>query len=1027
MTSLRAFGRFELLERLWQSPLIEVYRGLDIQRDEGVHVWRIDLGAAPATSIVTGGLLSALEDATQRASSTGDDRLARVVEQGPEGQSYFVVYAAHGPTWFDVFVRAIQEKDPPPMGVLVRAFSDTAAALEAAHRAALRHGSVRLENLTFTPDGRALLAGLGLATALETALQATPASLGYWLGCMSPEVATGATADNRDDIFGVGACMWEMLTLQRLFRDADLSPNADRVQNAAVFDPSHFNAAVPPSLEKIVRKSLAKLPAERYGAATDLHEELVALSDEMKNESSRDVTRDYLSQAFSNSATGKEPDALDLLASADKAASKKAVTDVMVEKSDKNGSDLDIFEGLVKKGKEPAQAAAPPPPPPSSQLGATRSDTVTNPLSVTPPTIPAAFGVQKKTLVGVPPSPLPPPPASDAATAPTVQALDATTTKVVPNPVATKPASRGIEMEWTDDDEATHVFDKESSVVKPNPASSPTLVGAPSSKAPSVPIVPPPSAPPRASHPSLRPSSAPGLQSAAGLAGPPSGRPTLASSAPPPVPPPSSATSAASVPAPPPSVGSLFSKAGTSAAPIPPPPRSSMSPPLPPGAPPPPPGAMGAVGMMPTPGAPPAPPAPPPSAEGKTVPMAMPGVPPPAIGMSAAPVAMPNSMEATAMVRPQSSGPSKAVLAGAGALVAIVGVIGVMFAMPKNGQLTINVADHTGTAVDSLKVFVDGRHQCDTVPCVVRDLPPGSYKVKVQANGMEELRDVTLDARQQASLDIRMSQGTGLKVTGSQPGVRLVIDDREIGPLPQTVRDLKAGEHKVRLTGGERYQPLDRTINISKDEVVDLGDQKLKVAKGKVTITLNTAGAKVYLVSDKTRLEPPTLPASIDDLDPAKSWSLEATKTGFIDYKQPIAFDDGVAEKTFVITMDPKGGAPTAAVAPAAPRSDKPAEAPTHHAAAKQTPAPEKEKPAAEKPAEKAAATGEAFLNINSIPVSAVILDGKPIGTTPKIKVPVTPGQHSVLFVNTDQNLKKQISVSVGSGETKPAFAKLKE
>jgi hypothetical protein len=64
----------------------------------------------------------------------------------------------------------------------------------------------------------------------------------------------------------------------------------------------------------------------------------------------------------------------------------------------------------------------------------------------------------------------------------------------------------------------------------------------------------------------------------------------------------------------------------------------------------------------------------------------------------------------------------------------------------------------------------------------------------------------------------------------------------------------------------------------------------------------------------------------------------------------------------------------------------------------------------------------QAFLNINSIPVSSVILDGMPIGSTPKVKFPVSPGSHSILFVNADQGFKKQISVAVEAGETKGAI-----
>jgi serine/threonine-protein kinase len=88
-------------------------------------------------------------------------------------------------------------------------------------------------------------------------------------------------------------------------------------------------------------------------------------------------------------------------------------------------------------------------------------------------------------------------------------------------------------------------------------------------------------------------------------------------------------------------------------------------------------------------------------------------------------------------------------------------------------------------------------------------------------------------------------------------------------------------------------------------------------------------------------------------------------------------------------------------------------------------PAPAKES-AAKEPAA-APAAGEAFLNINSLPASTVVLDGKPLGTTPKLKVAVSAGTHIILFINAEQSLKKSITVDVKAGETKAAIAKLRD
>ncbi len=53
------------------------------------------------------------------------------------------------------------------------------------------------------------------------------------------------------------------------------------------------------------------------------------------------------------------------------------------------------------------------------------------------------------------------------------------------------------------------------------------------------------------------------------------------------------------------------------------------------------------------------------------------------------------------------------------------------------------------------------------------------------------------------------------------------------------------------------------------------------------------------------------------------------------------------------------------------------------------------------------------------------LLDGTPMGETPKSRVQVKPGTHTVTFVNAELG-KKSVSVKVGPGETKTASAKLR-
>jgi hypothetical protein len=375
------------------------------------------------------------------------------------------------------------------------------------------------------------------------------------------------------------------------------------------------------------------------------------------------------------------------------------------------------------------------------------------------------------------------------------------------------------------------------------------------------------------------------------------------------------------------------------------------------------------------------------------------------------------AMEATAMVRPPQN---RTMLFAALGVAGVVAIAGALFLPSHPGRIVINVADAQGGGVNHVEIFVDGRKQCDTAPCIVDQVAAGPHDVKLLADGYDAppVQTVTVESRKDATaaFSLGSSAGTGIKVGGTQPGVKLYVDDKESGPLPQELRDLTPGDHVIKVAGSERYQPLEKHVSVERLKIQDLGTVTLKVLKGKATISLGTPGARVFLVSGADRRELPMLPISVD-IDTGKNWALEANRPGFVDYRESIGFDDGQAERTYVVTLDPRpaGSAP-------APVYYSPSPGPV----------------SAPRPAPvaqggggggggggEAAEGGEAFLTMNSIPPSTCFLDGKSLGSTPKVHVTVKPGPHTVKFVDADDGLTKTVVVSVGAGETKAAVAKL--
>lgn len=402
--------------------------------------------------------------------------------------------------------------------------------------------------------------------------------------------------------------------------------------------------------------------------------------------------------------------------------------------------------------------------------------------------------------------------------------------------------------------------------------------------------------------------------------------------------------------------------------------------------------------------------------------MPKPSVPHPAAPPGMAP-GMPPSMQPTMPAAPMPHVPAAAPAypepsagggAGRVALMAIaallaVGLVAAMvvyFALPRQGSMVVTVAGPGNKGVDAVQVFVDGAKKCDTSPCRVSDLSPGTHMVKVNAAGYQVTADqaVKVEGGEEAVLNVtlaRASEGTGIRVPAVSSGaVKLYVDGKEVGPLPQELKDLAPGEHVIKIAG-DRYEPYEKRITINPDEVQTV-EAKLKVVKGLATIKAGDGadGARVLLVSGNERRPIPKLPIKID-ITTDKPWSIVATKRGFEDFKKEIAFDDGQAEATFVVEMYEKGKAP-----PPKPVGKGPGPS------VGKTP----DKP--EKP-EKATPAGNGTLNINSIPVSNVILDGRPLGTTPKVGLSVSAGSHTVVFVHAEHGRKvRSVNVPAGGAAT---------
>jgi serine/threonine-protein kinase len=132
------------------------------------------------------------------------------------------------------------------------------------------HRDISPPNILISKRGEVKLADFGLAKATSQLENTDPGVVKGKFSYLSPEAARGEEVDCRSDIFAVGILLYEMLVGKRLFDGETDYQTVQLVRQANVPSLTAQNPEVTPELESIVRKALAKDPAQRYQHAEDL-------------------------------------------------------------------------------------------------------------------------------------------------------------------------------------------------------------------------------------------------------------------------------------------------------------------------------------------------------------------------------------------------------------------------------------------------------------------------------------------------------------------------------------------------------------------------------------------------------------------------------------------------------------------------------------------------------------------------------------------------------------------------------------
>ncbi len=269
--------RYTITERLDQGGMAEVFRGVA----ESLQGFKKSVAIKRILPSLTKNdkFVSMFLDEAKLSLYLQHANIVQVFDIGVTDASYFLVMEFVDGCNLKAMLERLKEKGRRiDIALAIYVMIECCKALNYAHHAEspeheplnIVHRDVSPPNILMSKMGEVKLVDFGLAKASSQIESTDPGVVKGKFSYLSPEAASGLDVDHRADIFAVGIILWEMFTGRRLFYGDTDYQTVELVRQARIPSIAALNPDVEPELEGIVRKSLARDPAERFYHAADM-------------------------------------------------------------------------------------------------------------------------------------------------------------------------------------------------------------------------------------------------------------------------------------------------------------------------------------------------------------------------------------------------------------------------------------------------------------------------------------------------------------------------------------------------------------------------------------------------------------------------------------------------------------------------------------------------------------------------------------------------------------------------------------
>jgi serine/threonine-protein kinase len=266
-TPLRQLGRYRILRELGQGAMGVVYLAEDelIQRQVALKTMQL-----PEEPEERAHLEGRFRQEAKAAGGLNHPNIITVHDLGREGEwLYIAMELLQGDELRDLMT---QGRLTLPLAIDIAA--QVATGLAAAHLRGVIHRDIKPSNIMVLAGQRAKIMDFGVARMQASDVRT---QTGLMLGSpryMSPEQVEGRSVDHRTDIFSLGSMLYEMIAATPPFDSKDLPGLLYAIARDTPAPPSQRNDAVPPALDRIVARAMAKRAEDRYQDAVEMARDL---------------------------------------------------------------------------------------------------------------------------------------------------------------------------------------------------------------------------------------------------------------------------------------------------------------------------------------------------------------------------------------------------------------------------------------------------------------------------------------------------------------------------------------------------------------------------------------------------------------------------------------------------------------------------------------------------------------------------------------------------------------------------------